>query len=70
MSDEISPPSQLRRILLEALVIFALGALIGLSLNYRQLVRLFTPRPAPQPAPLVSTGPAPLYPIPASLDAV
>lgn len=70
MSDKTPPPAELRRILLEALVIFALGALIGLSLNYRQLMQFFTPHPEPAPAPLESTGPVPLYPIPASLDAV
>ena len=70
MSDNAPPPSELRRILLEALVIFVLGALIGLSLNYRQLAKLSAPRPAVPEAPLESTGPVPLYPIPASLDEV
>jgi rhodanese-related sulfurtransferase len=70
MSDETSPPSELRRILLEALVIFALGALIGLSLNYRQLIGFFTPHSVSEPAPLKSTGPVPRYPVPATLDAV
>ena len=70
MSDKTPPPSELRRILLEALVIFALGALIGLSLNYRQLMQYFTPRPEPAPAPLEGTGPVPFDPMPPRLDDV
>jgi len=60
--------SETRRILLEAAVIVLLGAVLGLSFNYRLVMNAFSGHP-----PVPSAAPEPersLYPLPASLAQV
>ncbi len=61
-------PNDLRRILLEAVVILALGALIGLSFNVSLVMRVLAGR-AEAPA-IRQAAEAPAYPAPAMLEEV
>jgi len=58
---------ELRRILLEAAVILALGVVVGLSFNYRLVLDVFSGR-LTAPAPVVAETSAELYPVPVDLQ--
>ncbi len=58
---------RLSRNLLEALVIFAVGALIGLSIHHRLLIDVLAGRVSPEP-PAAASGQAGLMPVPIDLD--
>jgi rhodanese-related sulfurtransferase len=60
---------ELRRILLEAAVILALGVVVGLSFNYRLVLDVFSGRLSPQ-APVVADPAVEFYPVPADLQRV
>jgi len=60
--------SEIRRILLEAAVIVLLGAVLGLSFNYRLVMNAFSGRPS-LPAATPEPGQT-LYPLPVSLAQV
>lgn len=59
--------TELRRILLEAAVILALGVVVGLSFNYRLVLDVFSGRMA-APAPVVTDDSVDLYPVPVDLQ--
>lgn len=62
-------PAELRRILLEACVLVALGSLIGLSLNYQLVLDAFAGRVAPPPRP-AAQQPVAALPLPVVVDEV
>ena len=58
---------ELRRILLEAAVILALGVVVGLSINYRLVLDVFSGRMTAQ-VPVVADAAVELYPVPVDLQ--
>ncbi|WP_305043073.1 rhodanese-like domain-containing protein [Geoalkalibacter sp.] len=63
-------PEDIKRILLEALVILALGVVVGLSVNYRLVFNAFAGKPVVPPARSVAEQAASAYPLPLSLEEV
>ena len=60
---------ELRRILLEAAVILALGVVVGLSFNYRLVLDVFSGRMTAQ-VPVQGDGSIEFYPVPVDLQRV